>query len=79
MNLTSQNATMAILLIADALSLALAIASYFFPALEPLRSHLWGIFEGYNAGLLVALHIQHPSNLSTSAPPNPAPPNASQG
>lgn len=65
---------MRIVIIADALTLLLALCSYFLPPLQPLRAQLWGIFEGFNGALLMSLRVGGP----TETPNAPAPP-ASQG
>jgi hypothetical protein len=64
-----------ILVVGDVLTLTLAVASYFFPQLADLRAQLWGVFAGYNSGLLVALNVRHDNNAT---PVDPAPPSAPQ-
>jgi hypothetical protein len=56
-DLRSSNATMAILIGGDLLFFVAAIGSYFFPQLADLRKELWGVFIGYNTGLMVALKV----------------------
>jgi len=56
-NLRSSNSTMAILIGGSVLFFLTAILSYFTPQLADLRKELWGVFVGYNTGLMVALKV----------------------
>jgi hypothetical protein len=73
-SLNSIDSHLRIVLWDDGITFLFAILSYFCPPLAPLRPQLWGVFEGFNGALLLALKV----GGTTATPDAPAPP-ASQG
>jgi hypothetical protein len=68
-DLTTRNASIAIVLGLDVLFFAVAIGASVQPAFADLSTKLWGLFAGTNGALMLALNA---SGSNTPTPPPPA-------
>jgi hypothetical protein len=68
-DLTTRNASIAIVLGLDVLFFAVAIGASVQPAFAELSTKLWGLFAGTNGALMLALNA---SGSNTPTPPPPA-------
>ena len=67
-DLTTRNASIAIVLGLDVLFFAAAIGASVQPAFADLSAKLWGLFAGTNGALMLALN----ASGNTPTPPSPA-------
>ena len=67
-DLTTRNASIAIVLGLDVLFFAAAISASVQPAFADLSTKLWGLFAGTNGALMLALN----ASGNTPIPPSPA-------
>jgi len=67
-DLTTRNASIAIVLGLDVLFFAAAIGASVQPAFADLSTKLWGLFAGTNGALMLALN----ASGNTPTPPSPA-------
>lgn len=67
-DLTTRNASIAIVLGLDVLFFAVAIGASVQPAFADLSTKLWGLFAGTNGALMLALN----ASGNTPTPPSPA-------
>jgi hypothetical protein len=67
-DLTTRNASIAVVLGLDILFFAAAIGASVQPAFADLSAKLWGLFAGTNGALMLALN----ASGNTPTPPHPA-------